>query len=85
MLGALMSQLGAWLYSFAEQELTWRALLVYGFIFLMSWLFSKLFIFPSLSPLRKVSSCISLRVLLQFPFFLSSADWPLVFDLIVLA
>lgn len=43
-----------WLYSLVLQELTLRAVFIYGTILLVSWLASKLFIFPLLSPLRKV-------------------------------
>ncbi|XP_070209618.1 cytochrome P450 4A4-like [Littorina saxatilis] len=43
-----------WLYSLVLQELTLRAVFIYGTILLVSWLASKLFIFPLLSPLRKI-------------------------------
>ena len=63
-----------WLYSYVEQELTWRALCVYGIILLLSWLVTKLFIFPIISPLRKVSimfvclsACLSVSVSVCMP------------------
>ena len=52
-MSAMMDRLG-WMYSYAQRELTWGAVALYGVIFLLSWLFSKLLIFPYLSPLRKV-------------------------------
>jgi hypothetical protein len=53
MAGAVVEKL-RWMYVLVAQELTVKSLCIYGSIFLLSWLFSKLFVFPSLSPLNKV-------------------------------
>lgn len=42
------------LYSLVLQELTLKSVCFYGFTLLLSWLFSKMFIFPKLSPLNKI-------------------------------